>query len=181
MTDLKPYEEFEKLWVHGTSAKENQDEFAGWWGDSNGISRILVRLHIIQKGYKSVVDVGCGFCMDYDSLKRSIADIQYLALDISPTFMEKAIERGIPAELARVQNMPCADSSSEAVIARHLLEHLDSYHDAIKEMVRVASKEVIIVFFMAPDMGVNDKGGMVNIGDIRFIKLDIADQKWKLS
>jgi len=162
--DFAPLKEYEKLWEYKSREKKNQDEFAGWWGNENAISRVLVRLHIIQKEYASILDAGCGFCMDYDALKRSCPEIKYLGLDISSTFVSKAQERGIPVELGRIQNIPCLDSSIDVVYARHILEHLDTYQDAIKEMVRVANKEVIIVFFMAPDKSANDKGGMVNVG-----------------
>ena len=132
-------------------------------GNPNAVSRILARLHIIQKQYTSILDAGCGFCVDYVPLKRSCPDLHYLGLDISSTFVSKAKEQGIPAERARIQNMPHADSSFDIVYARHILEHLDSYQDAMREMIRVAGKEVLVVFFMAPDNSAKDKGGMVNL------------------
>ena len=63
--------------------------------------------------------------------------------------------------MGRAQNLPCQDSSYDIVYARHLLEHLDSYQDAIKEMIRVAKKEVLIVFFSSPEKSFDDKGEAV--------------------
>ena len=162
--DLGPLKKYEEIWEYRTTDKKNQEEFAGWWGDANAISRILARLHILQKHYSSLLDAGCGVCVDYAPLKRSCPDMQYLGLDISSTFVSQAKEQGIPVEWGRIQNMPFADSRFDVVYARHILEHLDSYQDAMKEMIRVAAKEVLVVFFMAPDNSAKDKGGMVNVG-----------------
>lgn len=164
LAEVGPLKEYEKIWEYKTRDKKNQDEFAGWWGNENAISRVLTRLHIIHKDYKSVLDVGCGFCTDFDALKRSSAEIAYHALDISSTFVQKALDRGISAQVGRVQNMPYADSSLEMVYARHVLEHLDGYEQAIKEMARVASKEVAIIFFITPDQNAYDTPGMINVG-----------------
>lgn len=156
--------EYEKIWEFRTKDKKSQEEFAGWWGNENAISRILVRLHCMQKGYKSLLDVGCGFCKDFEPLKKNCPQVHYCALDIASTFVTLALERGIDALQGRVDQMPYADDSIELVYCRHLLEHLNSYENAIKEMVRVASKEVIIVFFINPEKNTTDKIGMINVG-----------------
>jgi len=162
--DVGPLKEFEKIWEFRTRDKENQKEFASWWGNENAISRILSRLHMIHKGYQSVLDAACGFCMDYDALKRSCPKIQYYALDMSSTFVTLAQDRGINVELGRIESMPYEDSFVELVYVRHVLEHMPSYQEAIKEMVRVASKEVMIVFFITPDHNIHDKIAMINVG-----------------
>ncbi len=164
LSDLTPLKEYEKMWEQRSRDKRCQEEFAGWWGNENAISRILLRLHIMQKSYKSLLDVGCGFCKDYEPLKKSCPQAHYDALDISSTFVGLALERGIDAVQARVESMPYEDSSIELVFCRHLLEHLNMYQNAIKEMIRVASKEVIIVFFINPDKNSTDKMGMINVG-----------------
>lgn len=156
--------EYEKIWEYKTRDKKSIDEFAGWWGNETAISRILVRLHVSQKHYTSLLDVGCGFCVDYEPFKKSCPNLDYQGLDISSVFVKNAFERGIAVHWGRVQEIPFADSSFEVVIARHLLEHLDSYQMAIKEMVRVASKEVIITFFSKPFEGVSDRLSFVDVG-----------------
>lgn len=156
--------EYEKIWEYKTRDKKSLDEFAGWWGNENAVSRILARLHLCQKDYKSVLDVGCGFCVDYEPLKKSCPHLDYQGLDISSVFVKNAFERGIAAHLGRVQEIPFADSSFEVVYARHILEHLDSYQMAIKEMVRVAGKEVIIIFFSKPFDAAGDRLSFVDVG-----------------
>lgn len=162
-TQELPLKEYEKFWEYKSRDKAMMEEFARWWGNENAISRILVRLHILHKEYKSVLDVGCGFCVDYYSFKKSCPEMEYLGIDMASSFVTLAQERGVPILMGKAQNLPCEDSSYDVVYARHLLEHLDSYQDAIKEMVRVAKKEVLIVFFSSPEKSFDDKGGMVNL------------------
>ncbi len=155
--------EYEKLWEYKGREKKHLDEFASWWGNENAISRILARLHIIQKEYKSVLDVGCGFCTDHDALKKSCKDLQYFAIDLAPLFVQKAIDRGISAQIARAQQMPFEDSSFDVIYARHLLEHMDGYQSALQEMIRVAKNEVMVVFFIKPQSAAVDKMGFIDV------------------
>jgi len=155
--------EWEKWWENTCRDKKIMEEVVGWWGNENAISRILARLHIVHAGYQSILDVGCGMCVDYVPFKRNIPNLIYQGIDIAPVFIERAHELDIPAQDGRVQKMPFANSSFDVVYARHLLEHLDTYKDAIKEMVRVAAKEVLIVFFSVPADNVIDKISMMNV------------------
>jgi ubiquinone/menaquinone biosynthesis C-methylase UbiE len=162
--DLSPLKEYEKMWEFRSKDKKNVEEFAAWWGTESAISRILARIHIVHKEYKSVLDIPCGLCTDYDALKRSCPDMHYVGIDISNAFVDKAKEKGIPALLGRIQESPCSDSAFDVVYSRHILEHLENYQDAIKEMVRVAKKEVLIVFFIAPDKSATDRSNVISVG-----------------
>lgn len=62
-----------------------------------------------------------------------------------------------PVVLGRIQNIPANDSSFDVTYSRHILEHLDSCEQALTELVRVAKKEVIIVFFINPIEGESDE------------------------
>ena len=152
-----PLKEYEKWWEIKCREKKSLDDFMLWQGNENAISRILARLHIINKGYQSVLDIACGLAVDYEGLKKSCRDLTYLGIDISPTFIAKVKERGIPAQVGRIQDIPCGDDAFDVVYARFILEHLDAYKDAIEEMVRVAKKEVLIVFFIKPTAAANDR------------------------
>lgn len=147
----------ERWWDYSCRDKNIMDQFIGWQGGENAISRILSRLYIINKKYKSVLDIPCGLCVDYKALKRSCADLEYLGIDISPLFVAQVKDLGIPAMVGKIQEIPCADASYDVVYSRYILEHLESYQKAIQELVRVAKKEVIIVFFCAPDNNNEDR------------------------
>lgn len=149
--------EHEKWWEHACRNKTNMEQFIKWQGSENAISRILVRFHINNMQYKSVLDIPCGLCVDYAPLKRSCPDICYFGMDISPLFINQVKEAGIPAMVGKIQNIASTDSTFDVVYSRYILEHLDSYEEAIKELVRVAKKEVIIVFFIVPDNESHDR------------------------
>lgn len=149
--------EYEKWWEFKCREKKSLEDFNFWQGGENAISRILARLHIMNKGYQSVLDIPCGLAVDYEPLKKSRSTLDYLAIDISANFIAKVTEKGIPAMTGRIQDIPCDDNAFEVVYSRFILEHLDSYKDALEEMVRVASKEVLVVFFIKPTSALNDK------------------------
>ena len=94
LCDMSPLKEYEKFWEYKSRDKVMMEDFARWWGNENAISRILVRLHILHKEYESVLDVGCGFCVDYYSFKKSCPEIEYLGIDIASSFVSLAQERG---------------------------------------------------------------------------------------
>lgn len=143
--------DYEKWWEIKCRDKKGLDEVAGWWGNENAVSRVLVRLHIMNKGYKSILDIPCGLAVDYDAFKRSCPEMHYVGIDMLPMFVDRLTQRGVQAMVGKIQDIPCPDSSFEVVYARHILEHLDTYKDAFKEMVRVAQREVIVVFFIKPN------------------------------
>jgi ubiquinone/menaquinone biosynthesis C-methylase UbiE len=140
--------EHEKWWEHRCNDKTTLDRFAKWVGDTNEPSRVMVRQHIFDKHYQSVLDIPCGLCIDYPILKYH--SIDYLGVDITSSFVNRAISQNIPARLGRIQDIPCSDSSFDIVYSRHILEHLESYETALKELIRVAKKEIVIVFFRVP-------------------------------
>ena len=153
----------EKWWEYKCRDERVLEQFKAWQGDENAVTRILARLHIMNKRYKSVLDIPCGLCVDYEALKRNLPDLEYLGVDITPLFVSKAAQQGIPVLQGRIQEIPCGDSSFEVVYARHILEHLDTYELAIKEMVRVAQKEVMIIFFTKPEERANDQVGIIPV------------------
>lgn len=142
--------EHEKWWEVKCKEKDKFDQFAGWIGGEDEFSRMLVRKHMSAKKYQSVLDIPCGLCIDYLPLKKINPALIYVGIDITESFVSRAKGINIPALHGRIQNIPCSDSSFDIAYSRHILEHLDSYEQAIKELVRVAKKEVLIVFFRKP-------------------------------
>jgi ubiquinone/menaquinone biosynthesis C-methylase UbiE len=169
--------EHEKLWEHKSSDKKFLEQCASWWGNENAISRILLRLYVLKNKYSSVLDVGCGFCTDYDAFKRSAPHIEYTGVDICPTFVEQAHKRSIPAQLARAQELPFNDSSYDFVYARHVLEHVKDFKEALHEMVRVARHEVAIVFFVKPKETPSDRIQLVNVDECMIFQNQYSKSK----
>ncbi len=151
--DLKEHEQW---WEAKCKEKEKFELFAGWIGGEDELSRIAMRAHIQKKNYQLLLDIPCGLCVDYAPLKQNNHQMKYHGVDITPTFVERAQALQIPVTHGKIQNIPFPDSSFEVAYSRHILEHLDTYIEAIKELVRVASKEVIVIFFIIPTNKDND-------------------------
>lgn len=139
----------------------DEQQVLEWVGDCNAKSRVITREHIIRNGYKSILDCGAGPCSEYYGYKGQKYDIEYKAIDTSENFVSNAIARGISITNNSIDDIPHEDNSSDVVYVRHVLEHLNDPDKAIKEMIRVAKKEVIIIFFIPP----HDADPIIRIGD----------------
>lgn len=140
--------EHQQWWEHNFEARGN--DFARWLGDVNADSRLGMRRHVKKMGYESLLDVPSGLCVDYYGLKSENLASIYQGLDITPKLVARALELGIHVKQGSIENIPWNDSSFDIVYARHILEHLDYYTVALKELIRVAKKEALIVFFIKP-------------------------------
>jgi ubiquinone/menaquinone biosynthesis C-methylase UbiE len=148
--------EHEKWWQSQCCRQDKFKQFCDGVGDEKAPSRIYVRNHILEKKYKSVLDIPCGLCVDFVNLKQSNPEITYLGIDITQLFVDRAINCSVPATLGKIQEIPVPDSSFDVTYSRNILEHLNTYQSAIQELVRVAKQEVIIVFFIKPTMVEHD-------------------------
>lgn len=126
------------------------EEFKAWVGDSNAPTKVAVREHVMAAGHRSLLDCGCGLCVDYDAYRAAGYEIAYHGLDYTPFFVESACARGIHVAQGSIESIPFPDASFDVVYARHVLEHLPHYRDALSETVRVAKREVVFVFFLKP-------------------------------
>ncbi len=147
----------EKWWQECLETQVPIEVFAGWLGPADAPSRVAMRKHVKKMGYRSMLDVPCGLAVDYWGLKKEGAAIQYTGLDITPKLVEKGVQEGVPLVLGSIEKIPFADSHFDLCYARHILEHLDHYQLALKELIRTASKEVLVVFFIKPRDKKDDK------------------------
>lgn len=159
---IKDIETFWKSILH--SRKNSVPRRGCWWDDSNqeDLEKIVNHLSntntserkIIQRiltgnGIRSVLDAGCGVGTEFERYKISNMDIKYVGIEKSARMLEIAKTKHPEAEFiyGDVNEMPFKDSSFEAVILKHVLEHLPYYDKAVSEAVRVSSKLVIVDFF----------------------------------
>lgn len=109
---------------------------------------------IAQNPGCTVVDAACGTCVNWEVFRDMSVPCSYIGVDRSVDFLSHAKDLyGDSIELREgyVQDLPFEDGEVEIVIMRHILEHLeDGYEAAITEGLRVAEKELIIVFFLEP-------------------------------
>lgn len=118
---------------------------------------------IIEKFHRNetVVDAACGTCVNWELFRMRSTPCKYIGVDRTADFLAHAhnlYQDEIELKLGYVQELPFADGEVEVVIMRHILEHLqEGYELAIREGLRVASKELILVFFLDLDEGLYDK------------------------
>lgn len=126
-------------------------DFKSWIGDFNQPSKTYCRNYIASKQYKSIIDAGCGLASDYFGFKGDQYNINYLGLDSCTYLINLNRTHSIPViETELETDLPLSDSSYDCVYCREVLEHLPYYEKTLSEFIRIASKEVIVVFFIKP-------------------------------
>lgn len=96
----------------------------------------------------SILDTGCSCGHYYYSLKK-LGDINYTGVDISEKFIDLAKnifveEKKAHFYLGDIFNLPFEDNVFDIVFSYNLLAHLPDHKVPVKELIRVASKNVII-------------------------------------
>ncbi|MCV0439784.1 MAG: class I SAM-dependent methyltransferase [Hydrogenophaga sp.] len=108
----------------------------------------------------TVVDAACGTCVNWDVFKRVGVDCNYIGIDRTQGMLAEAKKRygdEITLQEGYVQELPLDDGEVDVVIMRHIVEHLqEGYEDAVREGLRVASKELVLVFFLDPSDDAED-------------------------
>lgn len=106
---------------------------------------ILDFIQDIDKEELKVLDAGCGTGVDYQNLKK--LNIDYTGVDITPKVVEVAKDLFPKANFVQgdIEDLQFDDGEFDVVFARHVIEHLESYSDAVEEMKRVADKRVIVL------------------------------------
>lgn len=142
-------------WWENTLPKDKAkwEAYKVWIGDHNNPSKKITRKHVADHKYKSILDCGSGLCTEYDGYREDNYRIHYVGIDFTKYIVDQNIERGIPCVHGKVHKMNMfEDNTFEVVYARHLLEHMAVHqaYEAISEMIRIARREVIIVWFIPP-------------------------------
>jgi len=126
------------------------NEFESWIGPSTEASKVYFRQYIKDKGYKTLIDLGCGTATEYFAYSAEYPELSYLGIDSSTILYNRNTELGVPMLLVGSYPTPLVDNHSDVVFSRHVLEHQPSFELLLSEMIRLASKEAIHVFFIAP-------------------------------
>ena len=108
----------------------------------------------LLEGMSSVLDVGCGTGVMFELIREKRPDLDYLGIDVTAQFVAAARER-FPAEAARFREGSLYDldrlpGQFDAVLCRHILEHLPDYAPAVQRMHARARRKLILVFYLPP-------------------------------
>jgi len=123
--------------------------FRGWHDNNQGHTNEIrdITRKIIDKEYKSILDCGAGLGKFYESIITNNVNIDYQGIDITEKFVHEAISAGIPMSVGDTENILFEDNSFDVCLAHDVLNHLYDYRPTLREMLRVAKKEVIVTFF----------------------------------
>jgi ubiquinone/menaquinone biosynthesis C-methylase UbiE len=125
-------------------------EFESWVGDSDSESKVIFRRYIKSKGYKSLIDLGCGNATEYFAYKAEYPELKYLGIDSSEFLYKLNTDLGVPMMIAEADKVPLRDNHYDVVFSRHVLEHQPDFASMLAEMIRLADKEAIHIFFIKP-------------------------------
>ena len=101
-----------------------------------------VACQIIGYAGTSVLDVGCGICLDYPRLRH----LEYYALDVARKFLDEAKRHhALMAINASALQLPLATDGVDTVYCKDLLVHMppDCWKPLLAEMFRVARRLVL--------------------------------------
>lgn len=130
-------------------ALEQIDLFKRWIGDHTAPSKVAARHYVISKGYRSVLDCGCGTCSEYFGYQLDAPVVAYHGVDSCLDLVDLARKNGIPnVTHADLEALPFEEDFVDLVYIRHVLEHLPWYERALQEAVRVARREVLVNWFI---------------------------------
>ena len=114
------------------------------------------RLKAIEllEGMTSVLDVGCGTGVMFELIRERRPDLDYVGIDVTAQFVAAARER-FPADAARFREgslyeLDRLPGEFDAVLSRHVLEHLPDYAPAVQRMYARARRKLIVVFYLPP-------------------------------
>lgn len=132
-----------------TANQEKLEQIVEHLSNPNTLERKKIREILIDNKIDSVLDAGCGVGTELTGYKANNMNVRYVGMDASNSLLEIAKSRHPDNEFmyGDVNKMPFANNSFEAVILKHILEHLPDYRPAVSEAVRITSKIVIINFF----------------------------------
>jgi ubiquinone/menaquinone biosynthesis C-methylase UbiE len=141
-------------------------EYADFYKGLNSISRsrltdnnakCVAQILADSDGADSVADIGCGHGHVLRELRAKLPEARLAGVDLLDDVADPAFEyhRG------EAHNLPFRDSEFDVVLCTHVIEHVMSPEDVIRELTRVARKMVIVVapkqrpFFYTLDEHIN--------------------------
>lgn len=129
------------------------NEFQSWVGASNEPSKVYFRNFVKEKGYKTLVDLGCGNATEYFAYKQEIPDLLYIGVDSSQYLYDLNTSKGVTMIKSDITRTPLNDSAFDIAFSRHVLEHQPNFRPALKEIIRLGKKVSVHVFFIPPKEG----------------------------
>ena len=100
-------------------------------------------------GRVSLLDTACGNGRLYRGLKEAgLTDrLDYRGSDFAEHLVEAAriLNPDVLYDVASLEELPYEDGSFDVVVAQHVIQYLDGYEPALRELLRVSSWMVVVV------------------------------------
>ena len=148
MSNLK-----EQTFWNNFMRNETMGTFTKWVGNSQAESKMYFYDYLKNKDYETLLDIGCGDATIYDGLKYSNINIDYTGVDSCDYFVNLGKKRNLNILKTDIRKIDSNDSSYDIVFARHIVEHQPDFQTLFTEMIRIAKKECVHIFFLKPNMG----------------------------
>jgi SAM-dependent methyltransferase len=138
-------------WRHWSTEQSKDFLRAGPEGKTH---RSRAKTLSLLDGMSSVLDVGCGTGVMFELIRDLGLNVDYLGVDVTEKFLEVA--RSLyPEDRDRFRRMSLYETRKlrrkfDAVICRHVLEHLPDYIPAIQSLYSCAAQKLILVFYLPP-------------------------------
>ena len=91
---------------------------------------------VVAAAPRRVLEVGCGWG-ELAEWIESETGAEIVAIDLSPRMVDLAVERGVDARVADVQELPFADGEFDLVVAAWMLYHVPDLERGLAEIARV--------------------------------------------
>ncbi len=115
-----------------------------WYRDADALEQVDQSLvdFVQEHGGPSILDLGCGLGGYSWTLSQRGFDVR--ALDVLPDYVERARALGVRADTYDGHRIPLADDSVDTVIMFEVLEHLEDPAELLREVRRVARRNVLV-------------------------------------
>ncbi len=105
-------------------------------GSGGEDARLFIVSAVTQLRPARVLEVGCGWGELAAWIGRETG-ARVTAVDLSPRMVALAVEAGVAAEVADVQELPFEDGSFDVAVAAWMLYHVPDRDRAVSELARV--------------------------------------------
>lgn len=139
----------------------------------------------IRDDHETVLDLACHIGHFIDRLRRQGYDREYLGVDITPRFIERAREL-LPDErfeIGDVRDLPFPDKSFDLVMCVGVLMHLPDVKEPLHHVFRIARKYVLLSTYGSRGETYTRHDAKGNFMNSYYSKSDIMAQvppDWKL-
>jgi ubiquinone/menaquinone biosynthesis C-methylase UbiE len=143
-----------------SESSASSEELYEWcikeYSSNNVISRILINnfyeklrkviIIPILPQIRSIIEIGCGAGESTKKILKMVCNVKYEATEYDLRYIDALNNKNLPFKISQenVYGLNKEENSYDCVIMLEVLEHLENYELALKEIFRVSRKYVII-------------------------------------